>query len=224
MARAYTVAQHARSLNTGSAMPPPAEKPLPMAEWRARKRLPWWRKYLPFSTSPQQEPIMADTTTAPTLTIADRIALARGYHAAGTITQNTWRTQDEQGRELVCALAAFGPDINGSGDCPADLMPPWMASLVPAIDDGIAKDQVLWFSGELIDRAARWHALDDAAWDRIQTGLLIAGVRQAISAASAVHQDNPPEYWPGVVAACDQVCTALQTGTGLEEAKAAASS
>ena len=163
---------------------------------------------------------MAESTT---LTSADRIALARKYHAAGAIIQGAWQGENN-GRNLVCALAAFGEpgEINGTSDCPADLMPQWLAELVPAIDDGIAEDQVPWFSGALIDRAERWHILNDAAWKRIHTGILIAGVRQAIQAASTVHQANPPEYWPKVAVACEQVCTALQTGDGLAEAKAVA--
>ena len=153
----------------------------------------------------------------------DRIALARQYHADNSIIQGAWQG-DEDGRNLVCALAAFGApgEINGASDCPADLMPEWLAQLVPAIDDGIAADQVPWFSGALIDRAARWHVLDDAAWKRIYIGILIAGVRQAIASASTVHQTNPPKYWPQVTAACEQVCTALETGEGLPEAKQAA--
>ena len=163
---------------------------------------------------------MAESTT---LTRADRIALARKYHAAGAIIQGAWQ-RENNGRDLVCALAAFGEpgEINGTSDCPADLMPQWLAELVPAIDDGITEDQVPWFSGALIDRAERWHILNDAAWKRIHTGILIASVRRAIQAASTVHQANPPEYWPKVAAACEQVCTALQTGEGLAAAYAAA--
>ena len=163
---------------------------------------------------------MADTKV---LTRDDRIALARQYHAGNSIIQGAWQSEKD-GRNLVCALAAFGPpgEINRASDCPADLMPQWLAELVPAIDDGIAEDQVPWFSGALIDRAERWHILNDAAWKRIHTGILVAGVRQAIAAAGTVHQTNPPEYWPQVTAACEQVCTALGTGDGLPEAEKAA--
>jgi hypothetical protein len=157
-----------------------------------------------------------------TLTREERITLARRYHADGAITQKTWRKQGKNGRELVCALAAFGPEINSADSCPADLMPQWLAELVPHIDDGIAEDQVMWFSGALIDRAARWQVLDDAAWGRVRIGLLIVIVRQAIDAASTLHQSNPPAYWTQVTSAAKQVCEALQTGVGLDAAYAAA--
>ena len=97
-----------------------------------------------------------------------------------------------------------------------------MSHLVTAINDGIAADQLPWFSGALSDRAARCDVLDDASWERIHTKILIAGVRQAIASASTLHQVNPPKYWAQVTAACEQVCTALETGERLPEAEKAA--
>jgi hypothetical protein len=63
----------------------------------------------------------------------------RNRIARGRIIQNDWRRDGDDGRELVCALAAFGPDINAASDCPADLMPQWLAEMVPVLDDGIAR-------------------------------------------------------------------------------------
>jgi hypothetical protein len=39
-----------------------------------------------------------------------------------------------------------------ASDCPAELMPPWLAELVPVLDDGIAEADVPWFMGELLTR------------------------------------------------------------------------
>ena len=125
---------------------------------------------------------------AETLTIADRIALARQYHSENRIIQNSWRTRGEDGRELVCALAAFGTDINSAGSCPKELMPEWLAQLVPTIDDGIATDQVPWFSGALIDCAERWHVLDAAAWERVRTGFMIGALKLALETAAPVQR------------------------------------
>ncbi|KPH66354.1 hypothetical protein ADT71_06720 [Novosphingobium sp. ST904] len=143
-------------------------------------------------------------------------------HSEHRIIQHNWRVQDNQGRVLVCALAAFGPDINSAKHCPADLMPQWVAELIPAIDDGIAANQVQWFSGELITRARKWHVLDDAAWERIRTGFMIAGIKQAIAAASKAQPDPVPEYWQQVTTACNNVIEALQSGKDLAAARAAA--
>lgn len=134
---------------------------------------------------------MTNTTQ---LTIPARIALAKRAHAEDRIMQGSWRGRDGQGRELVCALAAFGPDINGAGDCPAELMPRWLAELVPTLDDGIGRDEVSWFSGELIARAERWSALDVPAWDRIRVGFLKACIAQALASAEAVQPNPRPGY------------------------------
>lgn len=154
------------------------------------------------------------------LTPLARIELAEQAHAEGRIIQGSWR-KNVGGRELVCALAAFGPDINSASNCPADLMPRWLAELVPTLDDGIAKNDVPWFSGELIARARRWHVLDAGAWDRIRTGFMIAGIKQALASAEPVQPDPKPAYWQKVVDACNGVITALETGHGLSAAAAA---
>ena len=151
-----------------------------------------------------------------------RIDLAETALREGRISQGFWRGNGDDGREMVCALAAFGPDINGSGDCPADLMPHWLASLVPAIDDGIKLDDVPWFAGGLIERARKWHVLDDAAWERIRTGFLIASIKRAIQSAEPVQPEPAPAYWAQVKQACDQAITVLETGGDKAAARAAA--
>lgn len=104
------------------------------------------------------------------LTREQRIQLAEAALAENRIVQNSWRLVVE-GRELVCALAAFGPDDIGRlrtpKACPADLMPEWVAGLIPVMDDCIRTDMVDWFMAELIARVKRWHILDEAAWSRI---------------------------------------------------------
>ena len=154
------------------------------------------------------------------LTIASRLAMAQTALAEERIIQHNWRRNDD-GHEFVCALAAFGPDINSSSDCPAELMPSWLAHLVPSIDDGIAGSEVSWFMGALLDRARRWWVLDEAAWDRVRTGFLVAAVRQALEAATPVQPSPAPDYWQKVVDACNGVIAALEEG-GDQNLKAAA--
>lgn len=157
------------------------------------------------------------------LTITDRIALAQKAHAEGRIIQHDWNRTDERGRHLVCALAAFGDgDIDSASKCPAELMPSWVAHLVPRLDDGIAADQVSWFFGNLLDRVQRWHALDEAAWDRIRTGFMIFAIEDAVKRAESVQPDPRPAYWQKVAGACAGVVTALKSGEGLAEARKAA--
>jgi hypothetical protein len=145
-----------------------------------------------------------------TLTVQDRIAQAETALNEGRIIQGDWRRKNGGGRELVCALAAFGPDINSASDCPADLMPGWLAELVPVLDDGIAEADVPWFMGGLLTRAKAWSILDDAAWDRIRTGYMIGLARQALASAAPVQPDPKPEYWQPIVDAVERVAAALE--------------
>lgn len=156
--------------------------------------------------------------TLQTMTRQHRIELARSYLAAGAISQGHWRRQDEQGRELVCVLAAFGKDINGTEDCPAALMPRWLARLVPAMVDGLPSHQLQRFASGLIDRAGRWPVLDGAAWDRVHAGLMMEIVWYATdvarwldAAAGRVYGAKPAARgrYEDVLRACDAVWRAL---------------
>lgn len=169
--------------------------------------------------------------TLQTMTRQHRIELARSYLAAGAISQGHWRRQDEQGRELVCVLAAFGKDINGAEDCPAALMPRWLARLVPATVDGLPAHQLQRFASGLIDRAGRWSGLDGKAWDRVHAGLMMEIVwyatdvaRQLDMAAGMVYGTKPAgrQRYMQVLLACDAVWRALYSRRELEAAGEAA--
>lgn len=97
----------------------------------------------------------------------DRITLAEAYLERGRIMQHDWRNRTG-GREYVCALAAFGPDINDSRDCPADLMPDWLADAVPSLDDGLRLIDTPTLVRGLVDRARRWHVLSPSDWKRVE--------------------------------------------------------
>lgn len=158
-----------------------------------------------------------------TLTIEQRIAEAEKAHSEGRIIQDAWRQDGgSHGRELVCALAAFGSDIHSSADCPADLMPAWLAKLVPRVGDLIAANDVPWFMGKLVVRAKRWQSLDTDAWERVRTGFLIHTIQLAVDEAAKAQSDPKPAYWNQIVDACEQMKRAL-AGTGdLDEAERAA--
>ncbi len=147
-----------------------------------------------------------------TITVEQRIDLAATALAEGRIIQNSWRRNGNDGRKLVCALAAFGPDINKPENCPADLMPAWLAELVPVLDDGIATADVPWFMTGLIDRARQWHVLDADAWERVRVGFTIAVVQQALASAEKAQPVPKPEYWSAVADAAAAVVEALRTG------------
>lgn len=90
------------------------------------------------------------------------------FVAEGRIIKDEWHGKDEQGRELACLLGAADPNIKSSDDCPADLMPQWLAFLTTCINDEVSEKN----RPEIIQRYAelvvRWHVLDDAAWKRCE--------------------------------------------------------
>ena len=56
----------------------------------------------------------------------------------GTLCRNTWTGKLSDGRKTACLLAAIWPAAGkkwSSADCPASLMPQWLADLTPWIDD-----------------------------------------------------------------------------------------
>ena len=136
-----------------------------------------------------------------------RIDLARRYYADNAIVQHTWR-REEDARTWVCLLAAFGSDMHGSYDCPDDLMPQWLAHVIPSLADGIASSQLSWFAGAVIDRAARWQVLSTASWNDIHMTFLAANIHIFIDATSKIYVSAPP-YWQAVVDAGAQAMHAL---------------
>jgi hypothetical protein len=52
----------------------------------------------------------------------------------GTLTQGSFHTERD-GRQLACALGVIGDDIEGASQCPAAIMPRWLAQMVPAFFD-----------------------------------------------------------------------------------------
>lgn len=114
------------------------------------------------------------------------------YLAEGKIIRRNWSRLDEQGRVLVCLLAALAPECAPSKDpalCPADVMPLWLAHLTPWIDDAGSEEawpaQILRYAA----LARRWHALSDSDWQRLEytvRGLCVRDViRQTPSKAHA---------------------------------------
>ncbi len=139
----------------------------------------------------------------------------------GRIIHKAWRKKS-RGKEMVCALAAFGPNINSTADCPAEYMPSWLAELIPVLDDGLPNDQIEAFARGLGERAKRWHVIDADGWDRVRVGFLSYLIRSALDAAEKVQPTPPPSYWGQVQTACNRVLDALNGNDDLDAARAAA--
>jgi hypothetical protein len=101
----------------------------------------------------------------------------------GRIVRHAWLGTDEQGRETACLLAALSPEVaeqEAASACPAELMPGWMVYLTPWIDDNSSEST--WPSAirRYAACAARWSALDDAAWRRVEVAARRAAVVEAM--------------------------------------------
>ena len=106
-----------------------------------------------------------------TLATTAEEAFAR-YEAAFNeerLLQGNWHLEKD-GRQLACALGVLGDTVTGPGDCPAEIMPRWLARMVPWFFDrmefGDARQWGLEFYAELkrlggkapFDVVYRWHA------------------------------------------------------------------
>jgi hypothetical protein len=106
----------------------------------------------------------------------------------GRLVQGTWH-QKQDGLELACLIGAISPEISSDTQCPASVMPSWLAVLTVPVFDGQAKDVALAWAGRFGAQMAQWHRLDDASWFRVWESFCSAcvadGRRSAASAASA---------------------------------------
>ena len=99
------------------------------------------------------------------------------------IIRNEWTGTDEQGRETACLLAALSPEAGEAESpavCPASVMPEWFAHITPWLDDH--SSATAW--PQVIRRyaacAARWAALDEAAWRRVEIAARRVAVVEAM--------------------------------------------
>ena len=78
------------------------------------------------------------------------------FYEEGRLVQSDWRTTDDDDRVLACALGVLGQDVESSNDCPAAVMPRWLAQIV-----------VHLFDRQLFDDACDWGLRFYKALDRL---------------------------------------------------------
>lgn len=149
----------------------------------------------------------------------DRVAALERHIEEGTLIRHWWTGEDERGRATACLLAALSPEAAEAEDaieCPAGVMPAWLARMTPRIDDGGTADA--WSS--MVRRYARcargWHTLDDAAWRRVLGHTMLeclvgdAPETEAVRALwrRAIAGDEPDKEEWQAAAASDASCAA----------------
>ena len=94
----------------------------------------------------------------------ERIRFAREVLAEKRLTQNAYRRHRGYGKEMVCAMSSFGPDIDNWSHCPASFMPDWLAARIPGWFDCLPEDQIYAHQERLVDLAERWTVLTAFDW------------------------------------------------------------
>jgi hypothetical protein len=113
----------------------------------------------------------------------ERIERFHKFINEGRIIRGGWLGTDAQGREMACLLAALSPeagDARRADACPAAVMPGWFANLTPWIDDGGSTAEWPRVVRRYAACAARWSALDEAAWRRVEVAARRASVVEAM--------------------------------------------
>jgi hypothetical protein len=71
-----------------------------------------------------------------TIAVDTKDALARYMFALDNdaLIQSSWHTE-RYGRQLACGLGVLGDEVDGPSKCPAQIMPRWLAQMVPTFFD-----------------------------------------------------------------------------------------
>jgi hypothetical protein len=73
-----------------------------------------------------------------------------------TLVQGVWNSEQD-GRHVACALGVLGPDVDSVSDCPASVMPRWLAQMVPWLFDAQSEEEAFAWG---LDFAAELKRLD----------------------------------------------------------------
>ena len=128
------------------------------------------------------------------------------FASEGRLIQSKWHSVEENGRQLACLLGAIDDGIKGTIDCPASVMPPWLANLLPTIFDGVTEARASEY-GIRFAKALRIGSADD----HVMRKFLIVCVENAVDYAKPKTAEVPP-YWPAIASACSNVVTLLSSG------------
>jgi len=103
------------------------------------------------------------------------------YLDEGRLIRGKWTSQDVRGRATACWLAALFDEVAAHGSasaCPADQLPPWLASLIPWMDDSGTLGRWRGFAQRLI--AALKISRTEVQWYRAEYAVRAICVREAM--------------------------------------------
>ena len=70
------------------------------------------------------------------------------------LVQANWHSESD-GRDLACALGVLGSEVSSPRDCPAQIMPRWLAQMVPSFFDNQKKEDALSWGLAFYEQIAR---------------------------------------------------------------------
>jgi hypothetical protein len=72
----------------------------------------------------------------------------------GGLTQGAFHSERD-GRQVACALGVIGDTVEGASQCPAQIMPRWLAQMVPAFFDRQKQEDAFQWGVEFTDQLKR---------------------------------------------------------------------
>ncbi len=94
---------------------------------------------------------MPETAT----TAAEALDRYEAFLSHDAIVQRMWHGSGANGRKLACGLGVIGPAVFSPRDCPAAIMPRWLAQMVPWLFDGQSKADALAWGSRFYSELAR---------------------------------------------------------------------
>jgi len=154
---------------------------------------------------------------------ADRaIKNLSAYIAEQRLITGAW-SRTEDGKELGCLLHAIGNsefNITDPSQCPASLMPAWLANWVPGAFDGAGQSEAYKVAALFRDFLEKTKGFDEPQWEKLRIFFLCSQIEFSIEQSKKVCEGT--EYWPTVEGACVGMVAALKSGDA-EQIKAAES-
>ena len=161
---------------------------------------------------------MSSSTTISLADVTPEIAAdsIMAFAREGRLVQGRWHGRgggdDGAGREIACLLGSIHPDINGTGDCPASLMPRWMAHLTVRLFDGVPAATVRHYGEAYATRMHRWGALDGAGWERIRKAFISEVMSGAMKRAEELAKGHTSPLLTEIRTVTDELLAMLMGG------------
>ena len=122
-----------------------------------------------------------------------------------TLVRGVWG----DGNKRACLYTALVPGATSTDNCPADVMPQWLADLTPLLDGNVGQDKWRDRVARYGRASLRWHVLDAKAWDRVQRRFRAACIRHALVFVAPLDHGD---YWPQVLSVCTCIAETLERG------------